>query len=62
MDEIKVGDVVRLKSGSVNMTVSALNAINGIATCVWDESIIPERSIFQEKDFPVATLEKISAS
>ena len=37
MPEIKVGDIVQLKSGGPMMTVSAVSPFNGVmsATCIW---------------------------
>lgn len=33
--EFKIGDVVRLKSGSLNMTVDKINTDNGLITCIY---------------------------
>jgi uncharacterized protein YodC (DUF2158 family) len=35
MEDIEIGDVVCLKSGGFNMTVSALDEDVGKASCVW---------------------------
>lgn len=35
MSEIKAGDVVKLKSGGVSMTVEKIRRDNGKAMCVW---------------------------
>ena len=51
-----VGDTVRLKSGSPNMTVESLEPIEGVVMvhCVWfDDKKQPQRQIF-----PVAIVEK----
>ncbi len=50
-EELKVGDVVILKSGSVKMTIEEIDEDN--VFCVWFEGTQPQRG-----DFPAITLMK----
>jgi uncharacterized protein YodC (DUF2158 family) len=51
-EELKVGDVVHLKSGSQRMTVEEIDD-DGNVSCVWFEGKRPQRGVF-----PAATLQK----
>lgn len=55
MSDIKVGDTVRLKSGSPLMTVSELHDVQGTpyAFCTWFV-----RNEQKSGDFPVTSIEK----
>jgi uncharacterized protein YodC (DUF2158 family) len=52
MGELKIGDIVQLKSGSPKMTVMQL--IKDDIYCIWHDG-----SDFRNKVFPIATLQKI---
>lgn len=63
MDQFKVGDVVRLRSGSSPMTVESLGS-NGTC-CVWFQDFavtetgrVMYSSDLQRKTFPIETLVK----
>ena len=57
-EEFKVGDVVRLKSGSPAMTVTSVGqtAMTGVLSvwCVWFD----QKMVQQEGTFPVGAVEK----
>lgn len=57
MDEIVVGDVVELKSGSVQMTVGSIaDGPDGpTASCVWDST---HTGTIHSESFVVAVLKK----
>ena len=55
--EFKIGDVVRLKSGSLDMTVDKINTENGLVSCIyffaWEvrtSVFSPEQLKIDEKD------------
>lgn len=53
--ELKIGDVVRLKSGGVDMTVTKLpDGFGSLVRCVWHAGKKPEHA-----DYPVAALELV---
>ncbi|GAA5631081.1 hypothetical protein Acal02_01700 [Acinetobacter calcoaceticus] len=52
---IKAGDVVKLKSGGISMTVDRIRRDNGKAACVW----IVEGEVVSY-DFSIEALEVIS--
>ena len=52
---IEVGSIVEFNSGSPTMTVVAIDAINGMATCKWWNTIM-----WQTEDLPIASLEIVS--
>lgn len=54
-EQIKVGDVVQLKSGSAKMTVEEIGDAG--VSCVWFEGTQPQRG-----EFPVVTLKKAETS
>ena len=57
-DELKVGDVVTLKSGGPKMTIESIDVSAGgshkMAYCVWFD----EKKIRQESAFQLTSLEK----
>jgi uncharacterized protein YodC (DUF2158 family) len=50
--QLQAGDVVRLKSGGVNMTVEEVEG--AYVNCVWFDGKRPERGTF-----PIVTVEKV---
>lgn len=60
--ELKIGDVVQLKSGGPKMTISKIilgyqtKKANGVVSCMW----FNEENKPCEKDFKIETLKKIS--
>lgn len=53
MSEFKKGDVVRLKSSNVTMTVEEVKG-NGLVECIWHDA----QSVLHERSFYSETLEK----
>lgn len=57
VEEIKEGDIVQLKSGSVDMTVSSVSDYMGTTSAwlVWEDA----KGVHQEKTYAVAALKKV---
>ena len=53
MADLKVGDVVKLKSGSVNMTVTKVRLASGRVECMW----FPDGVHSEKGYFPADALE-----
>jgi uncharacterized protein YodC (DUF2158 family) len=58
-DEIKAGDVVRLKSGGPKMTVQKVEPWDG-ATRAWCEWFINDRN--QSGGFPLSSLKRVDST
>lgn len=54
-DQLKVGDLVKLKSGGVKMTIEEIND-DGDVSCVWFDGTQPQRGAF-----PAITLMKVDS-
>jgi uncharacterized protein YodC (DUF2158 family) len=44
--DLKVGDVVKLKSGGPEMTIQELDAVNGMVDCIWFDGKTQRRDEF----------------
>lgn len=55
-DELKLGDVVKLKSSGPSMTVDAINPETGGVLCVWFEKGVQKSHVFAPHTLAQATL------
>ncbi|MCK4819568.1 DUF2158 domain-containing protein [bacterium] len=55
-EELKVGDVVKLKSGGIKMTIEEIVVDDGDVSCVWFDGTQPQRG-----EFPAITLMKVDS-
>lgn len=61
LDDLKVGDVVQLRSGSPVMTVTATNRIHDSYTCAW-MTLGPNGYEVRTYQFPRAALKRAAES
>lgn len=59
LDDLKVGDVVQLRSGSPPMTVTAANRIHDNYSCAWYVASLQDSTV-KTAQFPRAALVRVN--